>query len=120
MVRLPSTLVPSERAQSHRIARLVAVLAGLAGIVLCALTPLLPVRQSTAAILWPQGSVGDITAPLVSGAPLSLDVSIPCTVVDTLPPSGGVVFSTNPAAGIDAARNGLFVRANTPSFLVRK
>ena len=115
--------MPSQRVQSHRIARLVAVLAGLAGILLCGLTPLLPVKQSTATILWPQGvdperPIGDITAPLVSGAPESLDVSIPCTLIDTLPAGGGVVFSTNPADGIDAARNGLFVRANTESVFV--
>ena len=110
--------MPSAEVQSHRIARLVAVLAGLAGILLCALTPLLPVKQSTATILWPQGAVGDITAPLVSGAPQSLDVSIPCAAIATLPPSGGVVFSTNPAEGIDAARNGLFVRANADSVFV--
>ena len=115
--------MPSESAESTRIARLVAVLAGLAGIVLCGLTPLLPVTQTTATILWPQGTsadgtVGDITAPLVSGAPAALDVSIPCSAIATLPPAGGVVFSTNPAEGIDAARNGLFVRANADSVLV--
>ncbi|PRC59845.1 hypothetical protein C6A85_21345, partial [Mycobacterium sp. ITM-2017-0098] len=58
-------------------ARLVAVIAGLAGVVLFGLAPLLPVKQSTAAIAWPQGAnadgfVSDITAPLVSGAPRSL------------------------------------------------
>ena len=37
-----------------RIARLIAVVAGLAGVVLCALVPLLPVKQTTATILWPQ------------------------------------------------------------------
>lgn len=110
--------MPSERVQSNRRARLVAVLAGLAGILLCGLTPLLPVKQTTATILWPQGPVGDVTAPLVSGAPESLEVSIPCTVVGSLPPSGGVLFSTNPAEGIDAARNGLFIRANADSVFV--
>lgn len=108
---------------SAAIARLVAVLAGLAGIILCSLTPLLPVNQTTATIVWPQspgpgGTVGDITAPLVSGAPEALEVSIPCPAIATLPPSGGVAFSTNPAEGIDAARNGLFVRANADSVLV--
>ncbi|PQD98225.1 arabinosyltransferase [Mycobacterium sp. EPG1] len=98
-------------------ARLVAVIAGLAGLVLCGLTPLLPVTQSTAAITWPQsvdadGYVSDVTAPLVSGAPRSLDVTIPCRAVASLPGEDGVVFSTNPADGIDAGRNGLFVRAN--------
>ncbi len=111
--------MPSDSVESNRIARLVAVLAGLAGIVLCALTPLLPVNQTTATILWPQnGTVGNITAPLVSGAPQALDASIPCAAVAGLPPKGGVVFSTNPADGIDAARNGLFVRANADSVIV--
>jgi arabinosyltransferase A len=116
-----------------RIARLIAVVAGLAGVVLCALVPLLPVKQTTATILWPQappasgtgaapaatsGTVGQLTAPLVSGAPLALDVSIPCRAIATLPPDGGTVFSTIPEGGIASGRNGLFVRANTDAVLV--
>ncbi|MGU3502736.1 arabinosyltransferase domain-containing protein [Mycobacterium sp. C31M] len=100
-----------------RTIRFVAIIAGLVGIVLCALAPLLPVRQSTAAIQWPQavgadGFVGDVTAPLVSGAPRSLNVTIPCAAIATLPADGGLVFSTIPPGGIDAGRNGLFVNAN--------
>jgi len=114
--------VRSQTEPSNRIARLVAILAGLAGILLCGLTPLLPVTQSTATILWPQAAaganVGDITAPLVSGAPAALDASIPCSTVDALPANGGVLFSTNPAKGIDATRNGLFVQANADSVFV--
>ncbi|BBZ30871.1 arabinosyltransferase B [Mycolicibacterium madagascariense] len=106
-----------------RTLRLVAIIAGIAGLLLCALTPLLPVKQTTATILWPSGSgpdglVTDVTAPLVSGAPLALDVSIPCKAVATLPAAGGVVLSTNPDGGIDAGRNGLFVRATADSVLV--
>ncbi|MBB2993247.1 arabinosyltransferase A [Mycolicibacterium iranicum] len=98
-------------------ARLVAVIAGLAGLVLCGLAPLLPVKQTTATIVWPQsagadGFVSDITAPLVSGAPRALDVTIPCRAIGALRGDDGVVLSTNPAGGIDAGRNGLFVRAN--------
>lgn len=108
---------------AHRLARLIAVFAGLAGVVLCALAPLLPVRQSTATILWPQapaadGFVGDLTAPLVSGAPHSLDVTIPCPAMATLPADGGLVFSTIPPGGIAAGRNGLFVRANADDIVV--
>ena len=115
--------MPRDRSDSPGIARLIAVLAGLAGIVLCALTPLLPVTQTTATIVWPQapgpgGTVGNITAPLVSGAPEALEASIPCAAIATLPPNGGVAFSTNPANGIDAARNGLFVRADADSVVV--
>lgn len=86
--------------------------------VLCALAPLLPVRQSTATIQWPQtagadGFISDVTAPLISGAPRELDVTIPCQAIATLPADGGLVFSTIPPGGIDAGRNGLFVNANT-------
>ncbi|MBJ7384097.1 MAG: arabinosyltransferase domain-containing protein, partial [Mycolicibacterium sp.] len=114
---LPLSVVPA------RTIRLIAIIAGISGILLCALTPLLPVRQTTATILWPQapgadGLVTDVTAPLVSGAPLSLDASIPCRAVATLPEAGGVVFSTIPAGGIDAGRNGLFVRADAESVIV--
>jgi arabinosyltransferase A len=108
---------------AHRIARLIAVVAGIAGVVLCGLVPLLPVNQTTATISWPQapgpdGFVRDITAPLVSGAPQTLDVSIPCRTIATLPAAGGLVFSTIPPAGIQATRNGLFVTANADAVVV--
>jgi arabinosyltransferase A len=108
---------------AHRIARLIAVVAGIAGVVLCGLVPLLPVKQTTATISWPQapgpdGFVRNITAPLVSGAPQTLDVSIPCRTIATLPAAGGLVFSTIPPAGIQATRNGLFVTANADAVVV--
>ncbi|MBU8815107.1 arabinosyltransferase domain-containing protein [Mycolicibacterium goodii] len=103
--------------EPSRIARLIAVVAGIAGVVLCGLVPLLPVEETTATIQWPQGAnadgnVTEVTAPLVAGAPRALDVTIPCRTVAELPADGGVVFSTNPAGGIEAGRNGMFVRAN--------
>ncbi len=115
--RIPLSLVPA------RTTRLVAIIAGIAGLLLCVLTPLLPVRQTTATIAWPQavgsdGLITDVTAPLVSGAPLALDASIPCLAVATLPETGGLVFSTIPSGGIDASRYGLFVRANADTVVV--
>lgn len=93
-----------------------AVVAGLVGLLLCVLVPLLPVKQTTATVLWPQGTedghVTQITAPLVSGAPRALDISIPCAAIATLPAGGGLVVSTLPAGGMDAGKNGLFVRAD--------
>ena len=107
----------SERS-TYRLARLVAIVAGAVGALLCALIPLLPVTQTTATILWPQGGVNadghitDITAPLVSGAPRALDISIPCGAIATLPADGGLVVSTLPVNGFETGKSGLFVRAN--------
>lgn len=102
--------------------RSVAAIAGIVGLLLCLSVPLLPVRQTTATVLWPQGStdghVSQITAPLVSGAPRSLDISIPCPDIATLPAAGGLVVSTLPPGGIDAGKNGLFVRANADVVVV--
>ncbi|GJF09684.1 arabinosyltransferase B [Mycolicibacterium cyprinidarum] len=103
--------------------RLIAIVAGVLGLFLCVLAPLLPVTQTTATIHWPQtvdsdGNISSVTAPLVSGAPRSLDVVIPCQAVATLPADGGLVFSTIPPGGIDAGRNGLFVRAYADSVVV--
>ena len=123
MSRLPSSLVPRDQERTYRFARLIAVVAGIAGVLLCGLAPLLPVKQTTATILWPQapgpdGLISDVTAPLVSGAPQALDVSIPCRAIATLPAAGGLVFSTVPPGGIAASRNGLFVRANADVVVV--
>ncbi|MBY0386593.1 MAG: arabinosyltransferase domain-containing protein [Mycobacterium pseudokansasii] len=109
--------------RSHRIARLVAVVSGIAGLLLCALVPLLPVQQTTATILWPQGTTAagnltQITAPLLSGAPRALDISIPCSAMATLPPNGGLVLSTLPTDGFNTGKYGLFVRANKDTVVV--
>ena len=124
MSRLPSSLVPhddSERSP-QRLARLVAVVAGILGALLCAVVPLLPVTQTTATILWPQGlkdgHITDITAPLVSGAPRALDISIPCASIATLPADGGLVVSTLPVNGFETSKSGLFVRANKDTVVV--
>ena len=102
---------------------MIAVAAGIAGLLLCVMVPLLPVEQTTATILWPQGTTADghitqITAPLVSGAPRALDISIPCSAVATLPPDGGLVVSTLPTGGVDTGKGGLFVRANKDVIVV--
>ena len=101
------------RAVRHRPARSPSSRASRA-LLLCGLVPLLPVKQTTATIAWPQapgpdGLVTDITAPLVSGAPQALDVSIPCRAIATLPAGGGLVLSTIPPAGHRRHPNGLFV-----------
>jgi arabinosyltransferase A len=108
--------------RSQRLPRLIAVVAGIAGMLLCAVIPVLPVKQTTATILWPQGTadghVNQVTAPLVSGAPRALDISIPCSAIATLPAEGGLVVSTLPTNGVDAGKNGLFVRGDKDTIVV--
>ncbi|MBV8291096.1 MAG: arabinosyltransferase domain-containing protein, partial [Mycobacterium sp.] len=100
--------------QDIRVTRWVATIAGLIGFVLSVATPLLPVVQTTATLNWPQnGQLNSVTAPLISLTPVDVTVTVPCSVVRALPPEGGVVLSTAPKKGKDAALNGLFVVANS-------
>src|ERR1700743_3542375 len=123
--RLPSSLVPhddSERS-THRLARRVALAAGIVGALLCGPVPPLPGNQTPGTSLWPQGlnaagHIADITAPLVSGAPRALDISIPCGAIATLPADGGLVVSTLPVNGFETGKSGLFVRANKDTVVV--
>ncbi|MCV7191801.1 arabinosyltransferase domain-containing protein [Mycolicibacterium brumae] len=96
------------------IARWVASVAGLLGFVLALSIPMLPVVQTTAVLNWPQGGqLGDVTAPLISQAPVSLEASIPCQVMRDMPPSGGLVLGTAPAKGKQAALNALLVNVTS-------
>ncbi|MBN7435750.1 arabinosyltransferase domain-containing protein, partial [Mycobacteroides abscessus subsp. abscessus] len=103
-------------------ARVIALVAAVIGVLLCVLVPLLPVRQATIEIHWPQadadGNITSVTAPLVSGAPLFFEAHIPCTAIATLPPAGGIVLSTIPDGGLEASRHALFVRATTDLVVV--
>ena len=93
-----------------RTTRWVAIVSGLIGFVLSVLTPLLPVVQTTAMVNWPQaGRLDSVTAPLISLTPVTMKASVPCTMIGQLPPAGGLVLSTAPADGKDAALNALFV-----------
>ncbi|WP_168704500.1 arabinosyltransferase domain-containing protein [Gordonia paraffinivorans] len=98
-------------AQTVRRARIVAIVTGMLGFLLALATPLMPVEQKTAEINWPQnGQIGSVSAPLIGYTPVDLDVSIPCTAVDDLPPGGSVLFSTTPKQAEKSAERGLFVR----------
>ncbi|MDZ4267524.1 MAG: arabinosyltransferase, partial [Mycobacterium sp.] len=93
-----------------RVARWVATIAGLLGFVLAVATPLLPVTQTTATLNWPQqGQLENVTAPLISQAPVDLTATVPCEVIETLPADGGLVLGTAPAEGRDAALNAMLV-----------
>ena len=112
--QLPSTSVDQTRA-NYRTARLVAVVAGLLGAALAVLTPLMPVKQTTAQLNWPQnGVLSSVTAPLISYVATDLAISIPCRAADGLQPTGRtVLLSTVPKQAPKAVDRGLLIqRAN--------
>ncbi|MDV3123851.1 arabinosyltransferase domain-containing protein [Mycobacterium sp. 21AC1] len=93
-----------------KIARWIATIAGLLGFVLAVATPLLPVTQTTATLNWPQqGQLTNVTAPLITQAPVNLTATVPCAVVRDMPADGGLLFGTAPAEGRDAALNAMLV-----------
>ncbi|CAN5250215.1 arabinosyltransferase domain-containing protein [soil metagenome] len=97
-------------ADEVKVARWVAMIAGLLGFLFAVATPLLPVTQTTATLNWPQGGqMSNVTAPLITQVPVSMTATVPCEVIRSLPPEGGMVLGTAPAEGKQAALNGLFV-----------
>ncbi|SBS72748.1 putative arabinosyltransferase C [uncultured Mycobacterium sp.] len=118
--QLPSSSVEQTRAQDdlqvkYRTARLVAVIAGLLGAALAILTPLLPVKQTTAQLNWPQnGVLNSVTAPLISYVATDLTIDVPCSAAAGLDsPTKTVLLSTVPKQAPKAVDRGLLIqRAN--------
>ncbi|MCX6468771.1 MAG: arabinosyltransferase domain-containing protein [Corynebacteriales bacterium] len=111
------------RLSSATTARLVAVSAGVVGILACILTPLLPVNQTTAAFSWPAGQslaadTPSVVAPLTAQTPQSLTASIPCSLVDSLGTGGGTVLATMPTTADRASQKSLVVSANSSTVTV--
>jgi arabinosyltransferase C len=103
---------------NHRAARMVAAVAGLLGALLAIATPLLPVKQTTAELNWPQnGVLGSVEAPLIGYVATDLNISIPCQAVAELAgprkPGKTVLLSTVPKQAPKAVDRGLLIeRAN--------
>ncbi|OMC53350.1 arabinosyltransferase [Mycobacterium sp. IS-836] len=120
---LPSTSV-SDTGANHRIARIVAVVAGLLGAVLAIATPVLPVNQTIAQLNWPQnGTFESVEAPLIGYVATELNVSVPCSAAAGLtgPQNAGktVLLSTVPKQAPKAVDRGLLIqRANDELVLV--
>lgn len=98
-------------------------MAGLVGIVLCAITPLLPVDKSTAKIDWPAGqslssTTASVTAPLIAQTPQTLDATIPCSLIDSLGTDGGLVLATMPPSAQQFNQKALVVSASASSVSV--
>lgn len=109
---------------NHRIARLVASVAGLLGVLLAIATPLLPVDQTTAQLNWPQnGTFGSVEAPLIGYVATDLNITVPCQAAAGLTGGGNagktVLLSTVPKQAPKAVDRGLLiVRANDELVLV--
>lgn len=105
---------PTATARDFRIAKVIAIVAGLLGALFALATPFLPVEQTTAVVDWPQqGTLGNIQAPLMSQVPIDLKATIPCAAVNQLAdPRGGILLATAPPQGKEADLQGLFVRVS--------
>lgn len=120
---LPSSSVDDTEG-NHRIARLVATVAGLLGALLAIATPLLPVNQTTAHLNWPQnGTFDSVEAPLIGYVATELNVTIPCQAAAGLAgpqnASKTVLLSTVPKQAPKAVDRGLLIlRANDELVLV--
>ncbi|WP_374023887.1 arabinosyltransferase domain-containing protein [Mycobacterium sp. HNNTM2301] len=103
---------------NHRIARWVAIVAGLLGALLAIATPLLPVNQTTAQLNWPQnGTFASVDAPLIGYVATDLNITVPCQAAAGLagPQNAGktVLLSTVPKQAPKAVDRGLLIqRAN--------
>lgn len=95
----------------YRTTRIIAMVAGLLGVLFAVLTPFLPVTQDESSISWPQnGTLDSVDAPLMSQVPQSIEMSVPCSAVNGLSSAGGILLSTAPPQGAGAALNAMFVR----------
>ncbi|MGW0039604.1 arabinosyltransferase domain-containing protein [Gordonia sp. NPDC003376] len=95
--------------------RLIAIVSGALGAILCAVVPLLPVQSTQASFDWPQGqplvNSANVTAPLIAQVPRSLDISIPCRTLADLPAQGGLVLATMPTSAPGSKGKALYVSA---------
>lgn len=103
------------RAGTYRNARIVAIVSGLLGAVLALATPLLPVKQTTAQLNWPQNGVfSSVTAPLISYVATDLEITIPCRAAAGLAgpanTSKTVLLSTVPKQAPKAIDRGLLIQ----------
>ncbi|BBU20472.1 arabinosyltransferase domain-containing protein [Mycobacterium xenopi] len=97
-------------AHNYRAARLVAVVAGLLGAALAVVTPLLPVKQTTAQLNWPQNGVfASVEAPLIGYVATDLSITVPCSAAAGLAGTKTVLLSTVPKQAPKAVDRGLLI-----------
>ena len=108
---------------NHRTARLTAIVAGLVGAALALATPLLPVKQTTAQLNWPQnGVMQSVDAPLIGYVATDLTITVPCSAAAGLagPQNRGrtVLLSTVPKQAPKAIDRGLLIERVNNDLLV--
>jgi arabinosyltransferase C len=119
--QLASSSVVDDADTKYRTARVVAVVAGLLGALLALATPLLPVKQTTAQLNWPQnGVLSSVAAPLIGYVATDLNISIPCQAAAGLDgPGKTVLLSTVPKQAPKAVDRGLLIeRVNDDLVLI--
>ena len=107
-------------AANHRTVRIVAITAGLLGVLLAIATPFLPVKQTTAELNWPQNGVwGSVTSPLIGYVATDLSISVPCQAAAALENTGRtVLLSTVPKQAPVAIDRGLLIQRVNDRLLV--
>lgn len=104
---------------NYRAARVVAVVAGLLGTLLAIATPLLPVKQTTAELNWPQnGVLASVDAPLIGYVATDLNIAIPCQAAAGLTKTKTVLLSTVPKQAPKAVDRGLLIERVNDDLLV--
>lgn len=111
-IKSARTSIRASVREHHRYTRIVAIVAGLLGVVCALATPLLGVKQTTAELQWPQnGTYSSVTAPLMSYAATDLTITVPCqAAADLLAPDKTVLLSTVPHDAPKAVERGLFIQ----------
>ncbi|MCV7364121.1 arabinosyltransferase [Mycolicibacterium neworleansense] len=108
---------------NHRTVRLIAIVAGLLGVLMAVATPLLPVKQTTAQLNWPQdGTWQSVNAPLIGYVATDLTITVPCQAAAGLagPENRGrtVLLSTVPKQAPKAIDRGLLIERVNNDVLV--
>lgn len=112
----PTTSTTPSASGVDRLKR-IAVISGLAGLILFLLTPFLPVNQEQSSFSWPQDNdLTSVNAPLMAYHPQDMDITLPIGEVRDLNGTQTTVLSTVPDNAEDATLRGLFVRS-TPDGL---
>lgn len=112
----PTTSTTPSASGVDRLKR-IAVISGLAGLILFLLTPFLPVNQEQSSFSWPQDNdLTSVNAPLMAYHPQDMDITLPIGEVRDLNGTQTTVLSTVPNNAEDATLRGLFVRS-TPDGL---